>query len=81
MTNERSNKMKKTVVIATLYRFGYDLTVAEETKEKAEKAMMKEYREAFIKWNDGLKPTKEEKDNAREDICFDELTYGEVEWL
>ena len=73
--------MNKTVVIATLYRFGYDLTVAEETKEKAEKAMMKEYRETFIKWNDGLKPTKEEKDNAREDIRFDELTYGEVEWL
>ena len=69
------------VIVATLYRFGYDLTVAETTIERAEKAMMKEYRETYIKWNDGLKPSKEEKDRAKEEIRYDELTYGVVERL
>ena len=73
--------MNKTVIIATLYRFGYDLTVAEETRTKAEKAMMKYYKETFIAWNDGLKPTRDEIRNAKEDIRFDELTYGQVEML
>lgn len=73
-------KEKKTVVIADLYRFGYDLMVVEESEEKARAALMKEYRKAYKAWNDGIRPTKEEVENANECIEINEMAIGEVEW-
>ena len=61
------------------YRFGYDLTVIEETEEKAIKALMKEYRRTYKNIN-SEPPTKEEIRNAEEDIEIQVYKIGEVVW-
>lgn len=69
------------MTLITLDRFGYDLTVIDETKEKAIKAMLKEYRRAYAKWNNGARPTKEELEAVDDAMRITELTLGKVEWL
>ena len=83
--------MKK-VYVAFLNRFGYDLTVAAQTKKDAIDALMAEYADAYKKMNDGEDPEKEISDSiwndegktfyemAKEDIIIEELTLGKVEW-
>lgn len=74
---------------ATLYRFGYDLTVIEKTEEKAKRAIIEAYIKAFIKMN-GVHPNDEESErswdgktwleDAIEDIEVTTLELGKVEW-
>lgn len=75
---------------ATLYRFGYDLTVIEKTEEKAKRAIIEAYIKAFIKMN-GVHPNDEESgryfadgrtwlEDAIADIEITKMTIGEVEW-
>ena len=74
------NTKKKTVWIAELYRFGYDLVVVEETKDKARRAMVKEYNRAYKHYNAGARPTSEEIENRNCDIRLYETTIGNVLW-
>lgn len=75
------------MVIATLDRFGYELTTIAETKEAAIKAIMKEYSQAY-KARNGTTPGKDIDyyngcsyyANAKEDICCYEIEVGKVEW-
>jgi len=74
------------MVLATLYRFGYDLTVLAETKKEAEKAIMKEYSKTYKEWN-GTTPGKDYCDDgvtyyaqAKEDINYHDIEIGKVEW-
>lgn len=82
---------QKYMYMATLDRFGYDLTVIETTKEKARAALIEEYIRAF-KQRNGIHPAEEESDRwgtedhmtwlevAEEDIITERFTIGEVEW-
>lgn len=79
------------MILADLYRFGYDLTVLTETKEEAEKLLMEEYEKQYRKINDGEDPREEIAydhysdesyyDEAKECIEYRELEIGKVEWL
>lgn len=71
--------MKK-IYIGTLYRFGYDLTVAAETEKAARSALVKEYNKTYRRIN-GHDPSKEEIRNRNEDIEIQEFIIGQVEWL
>lgn len=74
------------MILATLYRFGYDLTVLTETREEATKAIMKEYTKTYKAWN-GTTPGKDMYEEgvsyyaqAKEDINYHEIEVGKVEW-
>lgn len=71
--------MKK-IYIGTLYRFGYDLTVAAETEKAARSALVKEYNRAY-KMRNNCKPSSEEIRNRNEDMEIQEFIIGQVEWL
>ena len=76
------------MILATLERFGYELTVVAETREEAIKTMMKEYTRAY-KARNGTTPGKDIDyyngksfyANAKEDVCCIEIEKGKVEWL
>jgi len=76
-----AKEKKATVVLATLYRFGYDLTVVSATEAGAKKAMKAEYVKTYKSWNDGDDPTQEELRSAMDDIGYTEMTLNKVEWL
>ena len=89
MATKKLNK-ESVVYIATLYRFGYDLTVAETTEEKAIAALREEYIRAYKDIN-GVHPQDEESDRAyscgrsalevaMDDVEIREMTIGKVEW-
>ena len=76
----------KMVYVGTLYRYGYDLTVVDDSPEKVEKALMDEYEKHF---EDG--DPKEEiaydrysdltyYEEARQSIEISEFKFGKVEW-
>ena len=74
------------MILATLERFGYELTTIAETKDAAVKAMMKEYSRAYKQIN-GTTPGKDYFEEgvtyyqqAKEDICFSEIQEGMVVW-
>lgn len=76
----------KKLYLATLDRFGYDLTVIETSETKAVSALMKEYKRAYEEIN-GTDPTKDRYDDfytyygqAKECIEIEELEVGKVEW-
>ena len=74
--------------LATLDRFGYELTVLESTEKKAISAIMKAYTKAYKDEWDGLDPKKEyTRDNnisdyrlAEAEINIEELQLGAVVW-
>lgn len=83
--------MAKKIYLATLDRFGYNLTAAETTEEKAINAIMTEYVRAYKDAN-GTDPMEDVFDDysddaktyyevAREDVYVTEMTPGKVEWL
>ena len=71
---------KKGVWIATLYRFGYDLTVVGETEEECRNAMSEEYIKAF----DGFDPDDEEcreyYECAMSEMYCRFMEFGNVKW-
>lgn len=78
--------MSNKFYVASLYRFGYDLTVIETTEAKAIAAIMKEYKRAYKDIN-GTDPTKDRYDEfytyygyAKECIEVEDLELGKVEW-
>lgn len=84
---KRIGDIMKKVYMATLYRFGYELTVAAETEEKARQSLIDEYIKTYKDWNDGEDPADDTTDygntfleNAIEDIEVTEYAMGKVEW-
>lgn len=72
----------KKLYYATLYRFGYDLTVIADTREDAIHAIMWEYQKTYLQRNNGFDDEYETLEmNARNDIVVIEFTKGSVEWL
>ena len=79
----------KCIYIASLYRFGYDLTVAAESERDAVNALMSDYDEAFERYN-GCEPSeiaydrgeteKTYHDLAKEEIEIRSYEIGKVEW-
>jgi len=78
----------KYIYIASLYRFGYELTVAETSEQKAKAAVIEEYIKAFQDIN-GFHPDDEESDRghgttwldeAKEDIEIYRMAVGKVDW-
>jgi len=67
------------MIIATLDRFGYELRVLSESKSRAEKLLMEEYKKGYYNYNH-CKPDKEELQCAREEIFCDEVELDEVNW-
>lgn len=81
------SKTKKSVWVATIDRFGYDLTVVEETEDKAREALIKEYIRTYKKYNNGSNPATDDGGWGRtylevmeEEIDCTEMTFGKVEW-
>ena len=77
----------KKVYLASLYRFGYNLEVVEETEAKAQNAMIAEYVKAYKARNNGADPSDDERYDgetylslAIEDIAIYEMEFGKVEW-
>lgn len=76
------------MVLATLYKFGYELTVIETTRAKAETALMAEYEKTYFDIN-GINPKDDYiyfkecsyYDNAKADIEYRTLKKGVVEWF
>lgn len=78
-------KQKNMVVMGTLYRFGYDLTVAGRTEKEVHDALMAEYDRAYAQDNDlddewEVEEYHRLRANAEEDIEYTVLEYGKVEW-
>lgn len=80
------DKKLKGVWIASVERFGYNLTVAGHTEAEATKALKAEYCEAFERWN-GATPAQAKKrdgidylNNMIEDIIVEFCEFGKVEW-
>ena len=79
------------MILATLDRFGYDLTVLAENEEEAEKLLMEEYEMHFRVANNGDNPREETADDyhtdlsyydfAKECIKYRELEVGKVEYI
>lgn len=85
---EKGDKAMKYIYIASLYRFGYELTVAETSEQKAKAAVMAKYAEVFENIN-GFRPDEEESDrgyadgstwleDAESDVCISKMAIGEV---
>lgn len=83
--------MMKKVYLASLYRFGYDLTTVETSEEKAVNAIMTEYVRAYKDIN-GTDPTEDISNDyydnsetyyevAKQEIDITEMVIGKVEWL
>ena len=68
------------MIIASLYRYGYELTVLAENKTQAKKALMEEYTKTFIASNN-CEPDKYYLSKARQDIEYTEMKLGKVEWM
>ena len=75
-----SKAKKDTVIMCSLYRFGYDLAVIAKTEKEAKAAMLKEYKRAYIDWNDGEKPSREEINCAKDEMDITAMEFGKVEW-
>lgn len=83
-------KKSKTVWLAELDRFGYMLTAVGNTKEEAEKIIIKEYSKNYKDIN-GVSPGRDylysDGDKisyyhaALEDIHYTELEFGKCYWL
>lgn len=77
----------KYIYIASLYRFGYELTVAETSEQKAKAAVIEEYIKAFKDINEA-DPDDEIRyadgttwlDDAKESIEIYRMTIGKVDW-
>lgn len=85
---EKGDKAMKYIYIASLYRFGYELTVAEKSEGAARAAIVEEYANTFRDIN-GIDPDAEESDrghgttwldDAKEDIEIYRMTIGKVDW-
>lgn len=77
-----------TIYIATLYRFGYDLTAAGLSEQEARDTVITAYIKAFKDLNNGADPSEGERYDgetylsmAVEDVEIREFTPGEVQWL
>lgn len=79
------------IYVASLYRFGYELTVAAKKKKDAVDALMMEYEKTFAAMNPGTDCRTEESDrpyddgktfydSAMESIEISTMTLGVVEW-
>lgn len=85
-------KKNKTIWIAQLDRFGYNLTAAGETEKSAKLVVLAEYTRAYIKYN-GTDPAKDLSDRpfteegqtaldvAKEDVITWSLEIGKCEWM
>ena len=78
------------MILATLYRFGGELTVLANTGSQAEKLLLADYTELFKKMNNGEDPAEEISDNpwdegktfieaAKEDIEYRRIEVGIVD--
>ena len=75
------------VYIATVDRFGYDLTVVGRTEKEAKDALIEEYIKVYQKRN-GTSPDEDLHmrscgsylDYMEEDIEINEYEFGKVEW-
>ena len=79
---------RKYIYTATLYRFGYDLTVVGYSEEECTNALMTEYERVYRNRNGGADPREDMRysdasyyDNAKEDIIIHKMELGKVEWL
>lgn len=74
-----AKKTKSEVIyIATLYRFGYDLTVAAHSEADAINALMSDYDEAFERYN-GCEPSEIAYDRGEEEKSYHDLAMEEIE--
>lgn len=77
---------KEKVYLATVDRFGYDLTVVGKTAWEAKSALLEEYRKQYIKIN-GSDPSEDEyrgktfQDRFLEDMNITEMELLKVVWL
>lgn len=69
------------ICLCTLDRFGYTLTLYEESEPKARESMIKAYKKIYKQWNGGSNPTADELKWAINDISIVHLEKGKVEWL
>ena len=73
---------KEKVYLATVDRFGYDLTVVGKTAWEAKSALLEEYRKQYIKIN-GTDPTEDEWDDDKsyQDLFLEDMDITEMELL
>ena len=71
--------MGKEIVVASLYWFGYELTVTTETESEAETILLNEFCRAYKKTY-GYPPNKEEVDERATCIEYHHAEFGKVEW-
>lgn len=72
---------KQKVWYGQLDRFGYTLTTLAATEEAVRKALIAEYKKAYMQYNYGSKPDREELACAKEEIYAEQFTLGDVHWL
>ena len=78
---------RKYIYTATLYRFGYDLTVTGFSEEECTNALMTEYERVYRNEHhtdpreDMRYPDTSYYDNAKEDIIIHKMELGKVEWF
>ena len=72
-------KEKRSVIVASLYKFGYELTCVTETREEAEALLLKEYKKTYKQWN-GTGPDKATIEEVKDYIEYWETEFGVVEW-
>ena len=77
----QAKEKKKVVILASLYRFGYELRIVSATKDEAETQLMKEYKKAYKKYNDGESPSMDFIRRAMEDIEYTDMEFDTVEWF
>lgn len=83
---------KEVIWIAQLDRFGYNLTAAGKTEAGAKRAVLKSYKDAYLK-NNGIDPAEDPSDRpfaeegqtaldvAKEDLITWSLEIGTCEWM
>ena len=70
-----------TVVLASLYRFGYELTVAARSQKQAHDALMEEYDRAYVDINgEDDEEFADLRAEAERCIEYSTLQIGKVEW-
>ena len=81
-------KGTETIFVTELERFGYTLRAAGRTKKEAEDAVLAEYYNAYMDYNNGAKPDEEILDEgnntyynlAKTELYTEELPFGKVWW-
>ena len=78
---------KDKAYLATLDRFGYDITAVGRTEKEARDAVMDSYKDAYVHEN-GTDPAKDRYPGSKEsylhlaetELCIEELPYGKAIW-